>query len=53
MTAGEPKFRLVRSISGTKGSQQGDRYVIEAGISIMDFLPLDNIHLTTAERNCQ
>ncbi len=27
--ASEPKFRVVRSISGSKGSQQGRRYVIE------------------------
>src|SRR5574337_1279729 len=27
--AAEPKFRLVRSVSGSKGAQQGGRYVIQ------------------------
>jgi S1-C subfamily serine protease len=39
--AGEPKFRLVRSISGSKGSQRGGQYVIEDPRT-MFYVPDDN-----------
>ena len=29
VAASEPRFRVVRSVSGTKGSQEGNRYVIQ------------------------
>ena len=40
VSAAEPKFRLVRSISGTKGSQRGDQYVIEDPRTVF-YLPED------------
>jgi len=40
VTVAEPKFRLVRSVSGTKGSQQGDHYVIEDPRTVF-YLPED------------
>jgi len=40
VAAGEPKFHLVRSVSGTKGSQRGDQYVIEDPRTVF-YLPED------------
>jgi hypothetical protein len=40
VAAAEPKFRLVRSVSGTKGSQRGDQYVIEDPQTVF-YLPED------------
>jgi len=40
VAAAEPKFRLVRSVSGTKGSQRGDQYVIEDPRTVF-YLPED------------
>lgn len=39
--AGEPKFRMVRSISGTKGSTQAGQYVIEDPRTLF-YVPDDN-----------
>ena len=40
VAAAEPKFRLVRSVSGTKGSQRGNQYVIEDPRTVF-YLPED------------
>jgi len=40
VAAAEPKFRLVRSVSGTKGYQRGDQYVIEDPRTVF-YLPED------------
>ena len=40
VAAAEPKFRLIRSVSGTKGSQRGSQYVIEDPRTVF-YLPED------------
>jgi len=40
VAAGEPRFRLVRSVSGTKGSQRGNQYSVEDPRTVF-YLPED------------
>ena len=39
--AGEPKFRIIRSVSGTKGSQKGISYVVEDPRTVF-YIPEDH-----------